>query len=372
MNNDTFIPVGDVLRQFLANPMIKASDLKQILQSRGCFSSSNDKKVLGPLLIKTGIAPYEFEQLKETVKEKEDNPKIQTKQLQWDSTQGKTLVQALGFNFDFNNLINDPFDVLTIENSPQFRAAGNAKDPNHVIAEIKLKRRDKTKNFGDDESYFDCQIELKVDASNNLDLNITTKHTAKESLYVANEVVRRATKALKDASLIKSDNIQRILFTDFTNIGRINYLKALAQSTRVEVYPSKKHTRRIHIQPDDTVTKARPKEIDFLEKKINDLTLKGSNLDSSVFLSKNELKEHLKLYSVQGSYEIKTTKYEGTCDLVFEFPIYDSMNTSELQIYIANFNVSGKLSQKDKKELKVFVLKTFEEKKFSLFSKHKI
>ncbi|TOB71945.1 hypothetical protein CGJ99_23840, partial [Vibrio parahaemolyticus] len=117
----------------------KASDLKQILQSRGCFSSSNDKKVLGPLLIKTGVAPYEFEQLKETVKEKEDNPKIQTKQLQWDATQGKTLVQALGFNFDFNNLINDPFDVLTIENSPQFRAAGNAKDPNHVIAEIKLK-----------------------------------------------------------------------------------------------------------------------------------------------------------------------------------------------------------------------------------------
>lgn len=89
-------------------------------------------------------------------------------------------------------------------------------------------------------------------------------------------------------------------------------------------------------------------------------------------MSKNELKEHLKLYSVQGSYEIKTTKYEGTCDLVFEFPIYDSMNTSELQIYIANFNVRGKLSQKNKKELKTFVLKTFEEKKFSLFSQHKI
>lgn len=49
MNSDAFIPVGDVLRQFLANPMIKASDLKQILQSRGCFSSSNDKKSVGTI-----------------------------------------------------------------------------------------------------------------------------------------------------------------------------------------------------------------------------------------------------------------------------------------------------------------------------------
>ncbi|MGS0725352.1 hypothetical protein ACVBKF_04125 [Shewanella sp. 0m-11] len=175
MNNDAFIPVGDLLRQFLANPMIKAGDIKQILQNRGCFSSSSDKKVLGPLLIKTGVAPFEFEQLKELVKDKEENPKIQTKRLIFDSSSKKTLAQVLAFNFDFENLINDPFGVLTIENKPQFTSVDS--NPNHVIAEVKLKRRDKTKNFGDDESYFDCNVELKVDENNQLDLNVTTKHT---------------------------------------------------------------------------------------------------------------------------------------------------------------------------------------------------
>ena len=369
MNNDAFIPVGDLLRQFLANPMIKASDIKQILQSRGCFSSSSDKKILGPLLIKTGIAPFEFEQLKELVKDKEENPKVQTKRLELDSSINKTLAQVLAFNFDFEHLIDDPFEVLTIENKPQFTAVDS--NPNHVIAEVKIKRRDKTKNFGDDVSYFDCNVEFKVDDNNKLDLNITTKHTSKESHNVANEIVRRATKVLKKENMIKSEDIQRILFNDFDNIGRIDYLIGLVKSSDPEVYSSKEHTRRVHIQPDDSITKPRPSDIDFLDKKINDLTFKGKNLDSSKFLRRKDLKEHLKLFSVQGSYEIQMSKFQGECDLIFEFPIADSMDGSELTISMSRFKIEGKISLKEKKELKLKVLKTFEKQKLNSFSKHK-
>ncbi|MBN8090761.1 hypothetical protein J0J26_22750 [Vibrio vulnificus] len=55
--SDFFIPTGDYLRQFIGNSMIKAGDVRDILKKRGIFSSSNDKKVLGPLLVKTGISP---------------------------------------------------------------------------------------------------------------------------------------------------------------------------------------------------------------------------------------------------------------------------------------------------------------------------
>ncbi len=167
MNKDnTFIPIGDVLRQFLANHMISTHELRAILQARGTFSSAQDKKNLVPILVKTGVAPYEFAHLKDLVKEREENPKVQTKQLTWNKEAETTLAEELGFGFDFDNLVDDTFKNLTIENEPQFVVAGEGKDPNHVIADIRIKRLDRTKNFGEDENYFDCSIELKVDENN--------------------------------------------------------------------------------------------------------------------------------------------------------------------------------------------------------------
>ncbi|HHF3270783.1 TPA: hypothetical protein ACPJ2V_003527 [Vibrio diabolicus] len=363
--NGAFIPVGDILRQFLANPMIKAHDIKKVLQSRGVWSSSTDKTVLGPMLVRCGISPYEFEQLKELVKEKEDNPKTQTKQLDWNANCNSNLIMELGFEFDFDNLINDPFEVLTVINSPEFTAAGDGTDPNHVIAEIKLKRKDMTKNFGEHENFYDCFVEMKVDDDNQLALNVTTKHTSKESLVVANEVVRRASNVLKDSGLIKNKTIKRVLFSDFTNNQRIDFMRALSKHTSVTVHYQ--DTKKIHIQPDDEVTTARPEHIKFLEKKINDLTLKGSKLDSSVFLRLNELKEHLKLYSMHCTYEIDHALSKGTCDVFFEFPEADKKSNSELTISMTRMALKAKVSSKQKASIRLEILREFEKRKMKLF-----
>lgn len=143
-----FIPTGDYLRQFIGNTMIKPADIKCILKKRGIFSSSNDKKILGPILVKSGISPVEFEVLKESIQTKEENPKIQSRKLKWKSDD--SLLEAIPHDFDFSNLIDDPFGTISIDNAPVFTAAGDGKDINHIIAEIMIKRNDKTKNFGDD------------------------------------------------------------------------------------------------------------------------------------------------------------------------------------------------------------------------------
>ncbi|MFA0503271.1 hypothetical protein AB4510_01310 [Vibrio sp. 10N.222.54.B12] len=367
-NNDAFIPVGDMLRQFLANPMIKAHDIKKMLQSRGVWSSSTEKTVLGPMLIRCGISPYEFEHLKDLVKEKEDNPKTQTKQLEWDHTQGSNLIMELGYEFDFSNLLNDPFEVTTVINTPEFTAAGDGTDPNHVVAEIKLKRRDMTKNFGEHENFYDCFVEMKVDENNQLALNVTTKHTSKESLAVANEVVRRATNVLNDSGLIKSKIIKRILFSDFSNTERIDFMRDLTKFTSTDVHYQ--DTKKIHIQPDDNVSTQRPNEIQFLEKKINDLTLKGSNLDSSVFLRLNKLKDHLKLYSMHCLYEVDHVKSKGSCDIFFEFPDADKKEKSELTISMTRLTLKNKLSSRMKNKIRLDILRELEKKKMTLFDKY--
>ncbi|WP_051108290.1 GapS4b family protein [Aliivibrio logei] len=369
MNKDnTFIPSGDILRQFLANQMISANELKGILQARGAFCSSQDKKNLVPLLVKTGIAPYEFAHLKDLVKEKEDNPKVQTKQLTWNQDLGTTLASELGFDFDFENLVDDTFHNLTIENEPQFIVAGDGKNPNHVIAEVRIKRRDRTKNFGEDENYFDCSIEMRVDENNQLDLNVTTKHTSKESQNIANEIVRRASRKLKESSAIKSEEIKRILFTDFTNESRIDYLTQLIKSIDYAAYI--KNTKRIHIKPDNDIPGEAPEEIKMLEQKIKELTLKGENLDSSVFLRLSTLKARIKLFNISCTYTITTSEVEGACEIDFEFPDLESMSQSELTISIVRFSTKSKISNKERSKLKMTVLKAFEAKKLDLLKEH--
>lgn len=362
------MPIGDILRQFLAHNMIKGSDLKAILQARGVFCSANDKKILGPILVKSGLAPYEFESLKDLVKEKEDSPKLQTKQLRWNKGTEHSLLSVLGSNFDFKDLVTDVFNNLTVENSPSFIAAGKGTDPNHIIAEVKLKRRDRTRNFGEDENYFDCAVELKVNPDNQIELNIQTKHTAKETLSVTNEIVRRASTALKNADAVVSEEVKRILFTDFVNENRINYLTKLTKSVDKEVYI--KDTKGIHIKPDENAAGEKPQELEVLEKKIKDLKLKGENLDSSVFLRLNRLKKHIHLYSLKCTYEIQTDKANGTCEIEFEFPELDRMNSSELTISMGRFSIKEKLSSRAKGRLKMDVLKAFEAKKLSLLPKY--
>lgn len=368
MNNEAFMPIGDILRQFIAHNMIKGSDLKALLQARGVFSSSNDKKILGPIIIKSGLTPYEFESLKDLVKEKEDSPKLQTKQLKWNQDTNQTLLTVLGTGFSFDNLITDVFNNLTIENTPSFTAAGNGDNPNHIMTEVKLKRRDRTKNFGEDESYFDCAVELQVNPDNQIELNIQTKHTAKETLAITNEIVKRASVALKQANAVVSDEVKRILFTDFVNESRIDYLTQLTQSVDKEVY--RKDTKGIHIKPDENVLGEKPKELEVLEKKIKDLKLKGQNLDSSVFLRLKELKKHIRLYSLTCTYEIQTDNVNGTCDIEFEFPELDQMNASELTISMGRFSTKEKLSTRAKTRLKIDVLRAFEAKKLKLLPKH--
>lgn len=364
MSDLFFIPTGDYLRQFIGNPMIKAADIREILKRRGNFSSSNDKKVLGPLLVKTGVSPEEFETLKESIQTKEENPKVQTRKLQWNSEE--TLVDAIPHDFDFCDLIDDPFGISSIDNDPTFSLAGEGKDPNHLIAEIVIKRNDKTKNFGDDITYHHCSIEMKLDEYNNIDLNLTVKHSSKESLNVINKVSRRVHKHLKENNYVSEEAMQQILFGDFTNENRINFLIELAKSK--EMYLYYKDIKKVYFSPDENVKGNKPPEIEWFEKKIKDLMFKGENLDSSMYLFKPELKKHLKLYSVSSSHELNDDKHQGTC--VINLYFQDMESNSELMMEVDNLKIQQKLANENKSEIKLQILKFLESKKLELYNKY--
>lgn len=363
MSDQFFIPTGDYLRQFLGNSMIKAQDILSILKSRGTFSSSNDKIVLGPLLIKTGISPDEFETLKESIQSKEENPKIRTRNLQWISEEN--LLDAIPFDFDFSNLINDPFGVLSIDNSPCFSAAGDGNDPNHVIAEIVLKRTDKTKNFGDDVSLHKCSVELKLDGGS-VDLRMTMQHTSKETYNVLNKLSNRIQNHLSENRFIEDKPVQAILFNDFSNENRINFLLKLAQSA--EMYLYYRDMKKITFSPDDTLTGSRPKEIEWFEEKIQNLMFKGKSLDTNLFLIKSDLKKHIKLYSVTSSYELNDDDHQGSCSVTIYFS--EGEDNSELMMEVDSINIQKKIASEKKSAIKLDILKFLEKQKIDLYSKY--
>ncbi|ELA6645885.1 hypothetical protein RB979_001389 [Vibrio alginolyticus] len=362
--SDFFIPTGDYLRQFIGNSMIKGGDIRDILKKRGTFSSSNDKKVLGPLLVKTGISPEEFESLKESIQTKEENPKVQTRKLTWASEE--TLVDAIPHDFDFSGLIEDPFGISTVDNDPCFSLAGDGKDPNHLVADIIIKRTDKTKNFGDDTSYHNCSIELKLDDDNNIDLNITVKHSSKESLSVINKVSSRVHNHLKTNGYVSKEPMKKILFGDFTNENRVDFLIELAKSR--EMYLYYQDIKKIYFAPDEHVKGVKPQEIEWFEKKVKDLMFKGEKLDSSIFLIKPELKKHLKLYSISSSHELNDSDHQGTCVLNLYFQGMEA--NSELMMEVDGLKIQQKLASENKSNIKLQVLKFLETKKLELYDKY--
>ncbi len=364
MTDPFFLPTGDYLRQFIGNTMIKASDIKEILKYRGVFSSSDDKKVLGPILVKSGISPTEFESLKESIQTKEENPKIQTRKLKWKSSD--SVLDAIPHDFDFSNLIDDPFGMLSLDNAPVFTVAGDGSDHNHLIAEITIKRNDKSKNFGDDVSYHNCSVELKLNDDGNMDLNVLTKHSSKETLSLVNKVTRRIHNHLKDNHYVSDEPIQKILFGNFTNEKRIDFLIAMAKSSAMYLYYE--DMKKVHMSPDESIGGVIPKEIELFEKKINDLMFKGKSLDSNVFLKRANLKKHIKLCSVTSKYELNDDKHQGSCFVKIYFSDFEE--NSELLMEVESLKIQKKLPEELRSDIKLDILKFLEVKKLKLYEKY--
>lgn len=359
-----YIPTGDYLRQILGNSLVKPKDVRDILKRRGVFSSSNDKKHLVPLLVKTGVSPEEFLSLKDSIKTKEENPKVQTRKVPWISD--CSLLEAMPEDFEFFDLIDDPFGIISISNNPVFVAAEDGSNPNHLIAEIEILRKDQTQNFGEIDSFHKCSLELKIDDSDK-DLDITIKHSSRESLNYLNKVSRALNKRFKDEGVIETEKTERVLFDSFDNEGRINFLMDLSASDDVRMTSGE--VKKIHISPDNKVGDI-PKSIDWIEENIEDLMLQGKDLADSIFIKKIDYRKYFKIYTLFRRYAVNPGANEGVCVIKYYFVESGDGSSSELAMEVENLNLKKKIGVSDKAKIKMDILKKFDKKKIELLRKY--
>ena len=223
-NINRFLPFGDSLRAVLQHPTINATDIKQLLRLKGVFVEDLDDENTFPLLIGSLISPFEFEFIKERLQTREDRQKTITRSLQW--TSQETLINAIPDDFNIQEVIKTTFPKYRVVGSPNFTMLDG--NPDRIALEFKCETDDYSKEWYRARKEFKAQITLEkvTTAGNKVQLQIV--HTSPETTEISDKVVKRLEKHFKDQNHMNpQQQIQRILFKDFTNQERVAFFLSL-------------------------------------------------------------------------------------------------------------------------------------------------
>ena len=367
MNEKVLLPTGDYLRQLIGQSNVKASELKLIIRNRGIFTGSDSKDIVGPIIIKTGLSPYEYSELRDSYKTTEESPKYKTRSIKWDSE--STLLDSIPDVVDYESLLNDQFGVCQLLNPPCFVA--DQSNPNHIYMEFEIQRNDLINNWGENTTVHKGRVEFKrVDES--MDVSLSLTHTAKETKEFANKVADAMVNHFKEEGHIdRNEEMKTIKFSDFDNEGRVMFVNDLTQKAS---YSALKFidTKDIHFSPDNLVS-GTPDDLVWMKDKIDDLKIKGKGLHSTFFVNDKKFHKYIQLFGVSCDYEFVADGYSGGCRILFEFSDKDdSSNGSELTLNMTmiklEINEIGISKAKAKKDL----LNSIEKFKLELYDKYRL
>jgi hypothetical protein len=331
--NNILLPTGDYLRQLIGQTNVNPSELKRLARERGIFSSDDSKKIIGPLLIKTGLSPYEYSELKESYKEKEENPKYKTRSITWSSK--STLHETLPEVIDYDSLLENQFGVCKLVCPPEFVAENS--NPNHISLDFEMSREDLTRNFGENTTYHKGRIELKKE-DGQMEVNLSLTHTAPETKDFANKLVDKVITHFKDKGHIaKYEDIKSIRFKDFSNENRVRFLNALSQQAKYSVL-SFIDTKNIHFSPDENKSNP-PEKLLWMRDKIDDLSMQGKDLHSTFFVEDDSYYEYIQLFGLVCQYSYSCDGLAGKCKIQFEFSGSSVTNETELTLNINMINL---------------------------------
>ncbi|MBD2652773.1 hypothetical protein H6G45_04525 [Synechocystis sp. FACHB-383] len=362
---DQILPFGELLRGFMEQSFVGNGDLKNILRNRGIFTNNTEKHYTIPILSSTILSPSEFDYLRECQNSKEDNPKIITQTIEWKSKE--TLFDSAPENLNINSILDLEFSNYKVVGSPNFVAIeGN---PNYIKMDFLVEREDMSKNWSTNKNVFPGSLELKkMEDEDEIKLIVT--HTANETKYVASKVSNSLVRHFKDKGHIdQSKKIEKILFSRFSNSGRIIYLLSLTESS-ISTILDFVDIVDIEFSPD--TNNPLPKGIDWMQQKINDLKLNGNALHQTFFFSDKSYHEFLSLYQVDSKFKFDVKGFTGQCVISVGFPDYGKTKNlnAEMEVNIKSMSFSIPPKGVNKSEIKQILLKEIEDQKIKNFKQY--
>lgn len=370
MNNKKYLlPYGDSLRDFLNDSRITKSDLRAVLRQRGIFTLADDKPEQVPILVRTGITPSELAELNEKVWFKEDNPKIHTQTIKCVESD-LPLKAMIPVGFNVSKIVDKPFSNYKLLGIPNFKTVDG--DPNSMELNFTVERFDYSKSWDKNSAQFSGKVTIKKN-NKSVDMNISLSHTSNETKDVAHTITKKLISEMKAAGHIaKNENIKRILFSDFTNENRVNFIKKVSQDQIFnELYF--KDTKDIGFSPDGTLEL--PADISWMQKNISNLILQGVGLHSTFFVKDKKYHKFIKIHMLEASYSFAYSGFDGTCNIVFEFPEFankkDELSELSIRVSSLRFNEKGGSSLSKVKELLLSQLETAKLKYYEIYATQK-
>jgi len=222
-----FLPFGVSLKEVLQHTSFKGTNAKQLLRQKGIFIESNDESDTFPLLTTTLLSPIEFETIKDKLKAKEDAEKLTSRNIAWDST--NSLIQSVPQNLNIKELLGDNFTKFKVTSPTNFAMVDNNPD------RIKMTFKCETNNFNSSwyrtKNEFKGEVILeKVKKEGKVYLQMI--YTSPETLQVSDKIVGSLVKHFKSQNCVPKDKEEeRILYKNFNNVERIQFLLSLIQGS---------------------------------------------------------------------------------------------------------------------------------------------
>jgi hypothetical protein len=299
------------------------------------FVNNSDEDSTFPILVTSLLSPNEFEFLREKLQAKEDREKIITRTMDWEST--KTLIAAIPDNFDIQEIIKTTFPKYKVIGNPNFRMVGN--NHNKIILDFKCETINYSKAWYRGKNEFKGQITFEKVVAKDNKVQLQIIHTSPETTEIAEKISKHIEKHFKENNYINPKNeIQKILFKDFTNEERIKFFLSMTESNVVFDF-----TKATFLDIGHDQNESLPSEINWLElAKVRDLNINGEVLHELPFLKDKGLHKFMVLAEMEAIYGFSLPSAEGSCRIRFGFNHYFKKLIRNIELVIDIVNIYPK------------------------------
>lgn len=334
-NINRFLPFGESLKAILQHDSIKDRERRQLLRMKGVFVNNSDEDSTFPILVTSLLSPNEFEFIREKLQAKEDREKIITRTMDWEST--KTLIAAIPDNFDIQEIIKTTFPKYKVIGNPNFKMVGN--NYNKITLDFKCETINYSKAWYRGKNEFKGQITFEKVVAKNNKVQLQIIHTSPETTEIAEKISKHIEKHFKENNYINPKNeIQKILFKDFTNEERIRFFLSMTESNVIFDF-----TKATFLDIGHDQNESLPSEINWLElAKVRDLNINGEVLHELPFLKDKGLHKFMVLAEMEAIYGFSLPSAEGSCRIRFGFNNYFKKLIRNIELVIDIVNIYPK------------------------------
>lgn len=353
------VPFGEFLRGFINQRYIIVSDLSRVLRERGIFVLNHEKDVVVPVMQNLLLSPSEFDKVRYSFSEKEDNEKKFSREIIWSA-------DAQIFNPEFlsvplNDFITRRLPTCKLNRPVSFTKQDN--NPNHIIATFEIERHDMNKSWYEQTNIFHGSIEF---INNNGKGHVRITHTAPETKELAEEILKIQVNRYKEKGIMPQTTVpKKILFSEFTNENRFVFFYRLTNRLENEVF-SCENIKDISIKPEEN--SALPEGISWMNR-MKKIIISGESLDKTFFMKETAYHKSLILWNIDAVFSFDYKGEKGTVTICLGFPDYNKKGqNAEFEIAVHAINCDNRLSPRDKKKLESQLLSEMDKQKSLVYS----